>query len=92
VLSWEERKAIETDHGTVLLRADLRRARQRGLIAADLPIHLTAVLLAGALNEACMIVAHDDDRNQSLHRAMSVIGRFLAGLRVAGSRGETAEG
>lgn len=81
VLDWEERQGIESEYGVVLIRADLRRARSRGLIGA-LPLHTTAVLLAGALNEACLLVAHADDPDPELDEAMVVIERFLAGLRV----------
>lgn len=83
VLSWEDRQRVEREHGVVLLRADLRRAMQRGLIER-LPVRVASVILAGALNEACMLVANADDREEALDEAMDVIRRFLEGLRVRG--------
>lgn len=84
VLTWEDRQRVEREHGVVLLRADLRRAMQRGLIER-LPVGVASVILAGALNEACMLVANADDREEALDEAMDIVRRFLEGLRKRGS-------
>lgn len=80
VLTWEEWQRIEREHGVILLRADLRRAKERGLIER-LPLRSLAVILTGALNEACMLVANATDREKALDEAMAVVKRFLEGLR-----------
>jgi AcrR family transcriptional regulator len=81
VLSWNERQRIESEFGVTLLRADLRRAMRRGLIV-DLPLRVLAVVLAGALNEACLLVANASDPRRALDETMSVVARLLAGLRA----------
>jgi AcrR family transcriptional regulator len=87
VLSWEERQDIEQRHGVVLLRADLRRAMRRGIVQR-LPLRALSVLLAGALSEACILVANADDRGTALGEAMTVVQRLLEGLRSDNAEGE----
>jgi AcrR family transcriptional regulator len=82
VLPWDERKRIEREYGVVLLRADLRRAMQRGLVHR-LPLGTLAAILAGALNEACLLVAHAPENEPALDEAMTVIQRLLEGLKAA---------
>jgi len=81
VLEWEERTRIEAEYGTALIRTKLERAGDRGLLAPISP-HATAVLLAGALNEACLLVAHAVETGQALEEAMRVVERFLVGIRM----------
>lgn len=81
VLTWEERQRVERKHGVVLLRADLRRAMRRGLVDR-LPLRALALLLTGALDEACMLVGNAAERDKALSDAMAVIERFLEGLRA----------
>lgn len=81
VLSWEAWNRVENEYGVVLLRADLRRLTHRRLIR-PLPLHALAMLLAGALNEACMLVANAEDPSRALDEAMAIIERFLEGLRM----------
>ncbi len=81
VLGWEERARLEAEYGTALIRTKLERAGDRGLLAPLSP-RATAVLLAGALNEACLLVAHAEDPEQALEEAMGVVERFLAGIRM----------
>lgn len=82
VLSWSERQQVAGKHDVVLLRADLRRAKQRGLIH-DLPLRVVSTLLAGALSEASMLVGLADDRDGAVADVMSTVERFLEGLRKA---------
>ncbi|HSH45573.1 MAG TPA: helix-turn-helix domain-containing protein, partial [Longimicrobiales bacterium] len=81
VLPWEERQRIESEWGVVLLRADLRRAMRRGILR-PLPLGPLAVILSGALNEACVLVANAPDREEALEDAMMIVDRFLDGLRA----------
>lgn len=80
VLTWEDRQRIEGEEGVILLRAGLRRAMRRGLVA-PLPLRVLAVILSGALNEACRLVANASDRKQALDEVMTVVERMLGGLR-----------
>jgi AcrR family transcriptional regulator len=80
VLPWSQWHRVQSEHGVTLLRADLRRAQGRGLIP-DLPLRALSTMLAGALHEACMTIAHADDGPAALEDAMAVVACFLSGLR-----------
>lgn len=81
VLPWSQWHSVQSEHGVTLLRADLRRAQGRGLVA-PLPLRALSTMLAGALHEACMTIAHADDDSTALEDAMAVIECFLSGLRI----------
>lgn len=81
VLTPDEWQRVESEQGVVLLRADLRRAMRRRILR-PLPLRAMAVIVTGALTEACMLVAHADDRGEALAEAMMVIRRLLEGLRA----------
>ncbi|MFW6202004.1 MAG: helix-turn-helix domain-containing protein [Gemmatimonadota bacterium] len=82
VLTPEEWQRVEREHGVVLLRADLRRAMRRGILRR-LPLRALSVILTGALNEACMlVVGAEEDADEALADAMTVVRRLLEGLRV----------
>jgi AcrR family transcriptional regulator len=81
VLPWEVWLRIEREQGVVLLRADLRRAMLRGILER-LPLHPLAAILAGALNEVCLLVANAVDADTTLDEAMLILERFLDGLKV----------
>lgn len=82
VLGWEVWQRIESDHGTVLLRADLRRAMRRGLIRR-LPLRSLAMIFTGALKEACMLVANASNQEAALVESMKIVEGLLEGLRAA---------
>lgn len=79
-LPWSDWHRIHSDHGVTLLRADLRRATHRRIVR-DLPLGQVATMLAGALHEACILIAHSDRPEAELDEAMQVVERFLHGLR-----------
>lgn len=81
VLTWDDWRKIENEYGVVMLRADLRRAMNRGIIK-PLPLSALAMILTGALNEACMLVANAEDHTKALNEALAIIEQFLDGLRV----------
>src|SRR5207248_2916449 len=60
VLGWDVWRAIDTDHGLGLLEAAVQHAMDAGRL---LPGSASAVahVLAGALDEAAMVVARADD-------------------------------
>ncbi|MFD1381731.1 TetR family transcriptional regulator [Fodinicurvata halophila] len=82
VLSWEDWQRVESEYGVSLLRADLRRAMQQGIIRR-LPLAMLAAVIAGALNEACLLVANAANSDEALDEAMSAIEPMLDGLLVA---------
>ena len=86
VLSWDDWRKIDSDYGVVMLRAGLRRAVHRGLIA-PLPLHSLAAMLAGALTEACLLVSNAEDRIVAIEEAVVIVERFLRGLRSSETGG-----
>ncbi len=80
VLTWAEWHKIENEYGVVMLRAGLRRAINRRIIQ-PLPLHALTMILTGALNEACMLVANAADRTSALDEASAIIEQLLEGLR-----------
>ena len=81
VLTWNGWHTIEREYGVVLLRGYLRRAIRRRIIQ-PLPLHALAMILTGALNEACVLVANAPDRTSALNEASAIIERLLEGLRL----------
>ena len=85
-LGWESVRHVEAKYGAVPLRGVLRRAIRAGLID-PLPLRPLALMLMGALGEACFYVADADDREVAREEALAMIGRLLSGL-VATSAAE----
>ena len=81
VLPWEDWHRIHGEHSGVLLRADLRRAMRRGIVA-PLPLPTLATMLAGALIEGALWAAQAEDPSTAVEEAMTVVERLLAGLRA----------
>jgi len=79
VLDWAELQRIEHESGVILLRADLRRAMQRGLVKR-LPLRALATIMTGALNEACLLVSNAQDPEAALDDAVQVIEALLDGV------------
>jgi AcrR family transcriptional regulator len=80
VLTWDEWHKVENEYGVVMLRFGLRRAINRGIIR-PLPLHALTMILTGALNEACMLVANAADHTSALDEASAIIEQLLEGLR-----------
>ncbi len=80
VLTWAEWHKVENAYGVVMLRFGLRRAINRGIIQPQ-PLHALTMILTGALNEACMLVANAADRTGALDEASAIIEQLLEGLR-----------
>ena len=83
VLPWRDWHRIHSDHGVTLLRADLRRAMHRRMLHDDLPLGHVATMVAGALHEACILIAHAERPDDELAEAMCVVERLLNGLKRA---------
>ena len=80
VLGWDVWRAIDTDYGLGLLEAALQRAMDAGRM---LPASPTAIahVLAGALDEAAMVVARADDPAAARAEMGETLHRLLDGLR-----------
>jgi hypothetical protein len=50
-------------------------------ILRDLPLGQVATMLAGALHEACILIAHAERPEVQVEDAMRVVRSFLDGLR-----------
>lgn len=80
VLGWDVRRAIDHDYGLGLLEAALQRAMDAGQLHAGSAISLAHVL-AGALDEAAMVVARSDDPLDARREMGETLRRLLDGLR-----------
>jgi AcrR family transcriptional regulator len=83
VLSWDVVHLIESRYGAVGIRGALRKAMHGGVIEAQ-PLRPLALLLAGAISEACFYVADSDDPIVAREEVGRLIVRILEGLRVKG--------
>jgi AcrR family transcriptional regulator len=81
VLGWEAVRDMETRYGAVPLRGVLRRAVRQGLIE---PVPVLALILMGALTEACFYVADADERESARSEVRALIMRLLSGLATPG--------
>jgi AcrR family transcriptional regulator len=80
VLSWDDWHKVESEYGVVLLRGTLRRLVHRGIIEPQ-PLNSLAMILGGALSQACMLVTNTEDHAGAIDEAMAIIERLLEGLR-----------
>jgi AcrR family transcriptional regulator len=83
VLGWDVRRAIDHDYGLGLLEAALQRAMDAGRLREGSAISL-AYVLAGALDEAAMVVAQADDPLAARAEMGRTVRRLLEGLRGPG--------
>jgi len=79
VLDWETVQDVETRFGAVPLRGVLRRAVRTGLIEPQ-PLRPLALMIMGALNEACFYVVDTDDPAAAREEVRALLSRLLAGL------------
>ena len=81
VLGWELARAIETRFSTVALRGALRKAMHAGVIERK-PLRPLALMLIGALSEACLYVAEADDPELARTEVADLVDGLLRGLLV----------
>jgi AcrR family transcriptional regulator len=81
VLGWETAREIETRFSTVALRGALRKAMNAGVITRQ-PLRPLAVMLTGALSEACLYVAAAADPAQARTEVAALVRALLAGIRA----------
>jgi AcrR family transcriptional regulator len=80
VLSHEDWRKVDSQWGAVIFRAAFRRAVSREIVV-PLPLETLALIVTGALAEACLIVANSQDPAAARAEALSVIEQLLQGLR-----------
>jgi AcrR family transcriptional regulator len=80
VLGWDVRRAIDADYGLGLLEAALQRAMDAGRLQ-QAPALSLAYVLAGALDEAAMVVARAEDPLVAREEMGRTLRRLLEGLR-----------
>ncbi|HVT21196.1 MAG TPA: helix-turn-helix domain-containing protein [Mycobacteriales bacterium] len=81
VLGWEAAREIETRFSTVALRGALRKAMHAGVVAPQ-PLRPLAVMVIGALSEACFYIAANPDNGQASAEVADLIVALLSGIRV----------
>jgi AcrR family transcriptional regulator len=81
VLGWEVAREIETRFSTVALRGALRKAMHAGVITRQ-PLRPLSLMLTGALSEACLYLASNDDKAMASHEIAETILLLLTGIRV----------
>jgi AcrR family transcriptional regulator len=80
VLSSSARRELDARYEVALLRGALRAAMRAGTVERQ-PIVPLAHILAGALTEACALIAEADDKVTARAEVGDVITRLLEGLR-----------
>ena len=81
VLDWDVRRAIDADYGLRLLEAALQNAMDAGRVVPG-SASAMAQVLAGALDEAAMVVAQADDPAAARAEMSHTVRRLLEGLRA----------
>jgi len=81
VLGWDAARAIETRFGAVALRGALRKAMHAGVLEQR-PLRPLALMLTGALGEACLYVADAADQQAALEEVGALVVDLLTGIRV----------
>lgn len=81
VLRSEAWRSVDGQWGAVMFRGAFRRAVNRGIVM-PLPLNTLAMIVTGALAEACLFVADADDPDAMRDEALGVVVQLLQGLRL----------
>jgi AcrR family transcriptional regulator len=81
VLGWDAFRAVESRYAAVGIRGALRKAMVGGVIERQ-PLRPLALLIAGAVAEACFYVADSDDPTLAREEVGNLLVRMLEGLRT----------
>jgi AcrR family transcriptional regulator len=81
VLGWDEARAIENRFGAVALRGALRKAMHAGVLERQ-PLRPLALVLMGALGEACLYIADAADPIAARAEVGALITRMLSAFRA----------
>jgi AcrR family transcriptional regulator len=82
VLNPDAWRRVDSQWGAVMFRGAFRRAMNRGVFAR-LPLNTLAMIVTGALAEACLLVADAENPETARTEALAVVVRLLEGLRAA---------
>ena len=80
VLSSDAWRRVDGEWGAVMFRGAFRRAINRGIFV-PLPLNTLAMIVTGALAEACLLVADAEDPDAARGEALTVVVQLLQGLR-----------
>jgi AcrR family transcriptional regulator len=83
VLSPDAWRRVDGEWGAVMFRGAFRRAMNRGVFVR-LPLNTLAMIVTGALAEACLLVADAEDPDEARAEALDVVVRLLTGLQATG--------
>jgi AcrR family transcriptional regulator len=81
VLGWDVWRAIDADYTLGLVERALQHAIDAGKLIPQ-PANAVAQVLVGALHEAAMVVARDEDPRAARAEMGKTVRRLLEGLRV----------
>jgi AcrR family transcriptional regulator len=81
VLSPDAWRRVDGEWGAVMFRGTFRRAINRGVMV-PLPLNTLAMIVTGALAEACLLVADAEDPEAARTETLGVVVRLLEGLRI----------
>lgn len=81
VLSPDAWRRVDREWGAVMFRGTFRRAVNRGVMVR-LPLNTLAMIVTGALAEACLLVAEAEDPEAARTETLSVVVKLLEGLRT----------
>jgi AcrR family transcriptional regulator len=91
VLGWDVVRTIETRFSAVALRGALRKAMHAGVVERQ-PLRPLALMLTGALSEACLYVAEAEDVNTARDEVGALMRNLLSGIRIAPTESEPVAG
>ncbi|MGQ0802957.1 MAG: TetR/AcrR family transcriptional regulator [Actinomycetota bacterium] len=80
VLGWETVRDVDNRYGAVALRGALRKAMRAGVLREE-PLRPLALLLTGALSEACFYVADADDPAAARREVGDLVTAMLEAFR-----------
>jgi hypothetical protein len=80
VLDPIQRRALDARYEVAVIRGALRRAVRYGVIDPQ-PLGPLAHVIAGALGEACALLAESEDKATTREEIRTVVIRLLEGLR-----------
>ena len=80
VLNPEAWRRVDGQWGAVMFRGAFRRAINRGIFV-PLPLNTLAMIVTGALAEACLLVADAEDPDAMRNEALNVVVQLLHGLQ-----------
>ena len=81
VLSPDAWRRVDGEWGAVMFRGTFRQGMNRRVFL-PLPLNTLAMIVTGALAEACLLVADAEDQEAARTETLSVVLQLLEGLRT----------